>query len=422
MSVTATRLITLPLAVAVLLTTMAVAPPPAAAATRTVSLVAGTHFAHRFDSSGLIVRSKSVTLDAASRASSSDRRRINGTVYLLMADGALATYWLPETRRSYIAGKVGDVAYSPARSISFAPGTFTGYTWTSSWSVASKKTETLTRASRANASRRAVINGERYVRLVDGIWAGMWVADVGGERAKPRAAGCSAGNRVAAGSQQVFRTLPGATSQVALTFDMGGRLDPAVKIMRILAANGVCSTIFPTGAMSRTLLGQQVMAIIRAEPQLFEVGNHTMHHCDLKNGGGGSPSSRPCPTTKPTSTFIKSEMTMASDVIRPLANQRLTPYWRPPYGSYDSGVLSAVAGVGYTKTLMWDVDTIDWKPESEGGPTASQISSKVVQNAVNGSNVLMHLGGWNTASALPAMIAGLRSRGLTPTTISDILN
>lgn len=422
MSAAATRLLAVTLAVAVLLTTMAVAPPPAAAGTRTVSLVAGTHFAYQFDSSGLIVRSKSVALDAASRASSSDRRRINGTVYLLMADGALATYWLPETRRSYIAGKVGDVAYSPARSISFAPGTFTGYTWTSSWTVATKKTETLTRASRANASGRAVINGERYVRLVDGTWAGMWVAEVGGERAKPRAAGCSTGKRVAAGSQQVFRTLPGATSQVALTFDMGGRLDPAVLIMRILAANGVCATIFPTGAMSKTLLGQEVMAIIRAEPQLFEVGNHTMHHCDLKNGGGGSPSSRPCPTAKPTSTFIKSEMTMASDVIRPLANQRLTPYWRPPYGSYDSGVLSAVAGVGYTKTLMWDVDTIDWKPESEGGPTASQISSKVVQNAVNGSNVLMHLGGWNTASALPAMIAGLRSRGLTPTTISDILN
>ena len=422
MSPVVTRLLSPFLAVVLALTAVAVAPAPTAAATRTVSFSAGTHFAYQFDSTGLVVRSKSASLSSPSRATSTDRRRINGTVYLLMADGAFANYWIPETRRSYIAGKVGDVAYSRARAISFAPGTFTGYTWTSTWGVATSKTETLTRASSANASRRAVINGERYVRIVDGIWAGMWVAEAGGDRAKPRAASCATGARVAAGSQQVFRTLPGASSQVALTFDMGGRLDPAVKIMRILAANGVCATIFPTGSMSNTLVGQQVMAIIRAEPQLFEVGSHTMHHCDLKNGGGGSPSTRPCPSTKPTASFIESEMTKASGVIRPLANQRLTPYWRPPYGSYDTGVLNAVAGVGYTKTLMWDIDTIDWKPESEGGPTASQISSKVVRNAVNGSNVLMHLGGWNTAAALPSMIAGLRDRGFKLTTVSDILN
>lgn len=422
MSRTARHLIAIPLALLVAWTSLAAAPSPTAAATRSVTLAAGSHVGYQFDAAGLIIRSKSATLATAARATSSERKRINGTVYLLLTDGTFAGYWMPETRRSYIPGKVGDTPYSPALSISFAPGTFTGYTWTSSWAVATKKTQTLTSSSRANASGRAVINGQRYVRIVDGVWAGMWVAEVGGERAKASSAACTAGPRVAAGSQQVFRTLPGAASQVALTFDMGGRVDPAVKIMRILAANGVCATIFATGAMSNTLIGQQVMAIIRAEPQLFEVANHTMHHCDLRSGGGGSPSSRPCPTTKPTTTFIQSEMSKASDIIRPLANQRLTPYWRPPYGAYDTGVLNAVAGVGYTKTLMWDVDTIDWKPQSEGGPTAVQISTKVVRNAVNGSNVLMHLGGWNTAAALPAMISGLRDRGFKLTTVSDILN
>ena len=52
--------------------------------------------------------------------------------------------------------------------------------------------------------------------------------------------GCTAGNRVAAGSAQVFRTIPNAGPGVALTFDMGGRMDPAVDIMNFLVANDVC--------------------------------------------------------------------------------------------------------------------------------------------------------------------------------------
>ena len=53
------------------------------------------------------------------------------------------------------------------------------------------------------------------------------------------------------------------------------------------------------------------------------------------------------------------------------------PYWRPPYGAFDSGVNSAAAAIGYTKNVMWHVDTIDWKPVSDGGPTANSMSSKV---------------------------------------------
>jgi hypothetical protein len=70
---------------------------------------------------------------------------------------------------------------------------------------------------------------------------------------------------------------------------------------------------------------------------------------------------------------------------------------------------------------MWDVDTIDWRPVADGGPTAYQIASKVRTNAVSGSDVLMHLGGWNTREALPYMVEGLRARGLRPTSLSEML-
>jgi peptidoglycan/xylan/chitin deacetylase (PgdA/CDA1 family)/LysM repeat protein len=233
--------------------------------------------------------------------------------------------------------------------------------------------------------------------------------------------GCSAGNRVAAGSAQVFRTIPNAGPGVALTFDMGGRMDPAVDIMNFLVANRVCATIFATGVMSETPQGRQVMAIIRDHPELFEIANHTMYHCDLARGGGGSPSTAPC-TGSFDAARIRREMTEAEAILRAGTGQEPQPYWRPPYGSISDAVLSAVAAAGYTKTFLWDIDTIDWKPVSDGGPTAEQIASKVVSNSVNGSNVLFHLGGYETLDALELIVPALRDRGFTLTSLSDLLD
>ena len=234
--------------------------------------------------------------------------------------------------------------------------------------------------------------------------------------------GCTAGNRVPAGSVQTFRTIPNAGPAVALTFDMGGRMDPAVDIMNFLVANRVCATIFATGVMSETAPGRQVMAIIKANPGLFEIANHTMYHCDLVRGGGGSPSTGPCQTGgAPTRDFIRRELTDAEAILRAGTGQNPQPYWRPPYGSVNQAVIDAAASVGYTKTFMWDIDTIDWKPVSDGGPTAQQIAAKVINNSVNGSNVLFHLGGYETLDALRLIVPGLRDRGFVLTSLSDML-
>lgn len=238
----------------------------------------------------------------------------------------------------------------------------------------------------------------------------------------PTGSGCTAGNRVSAGSAQTFRTIPDAGPGVALTFDMGGRMDPAVDIMNFLAANGVCATIFATGVMSQTEQGQQVMAIIRAHPELFEIANHTMYHCDLVRGGGGSPTTAPCVGGPFSADRMHKELTDADAILRAGTGQDPRPYWRPPYGSVNTAVLDAAASAGYTKTFLWDIDTIDWKPITDGGPTAAQIAAKVVGNAVNGSNVLFHLGGYETLDSLRLIVPGLRDRGFTLTSLSDLLN
>jgi peptidoglycan/xylan/chitin deacetylase (PgdA/CDA1 family) len=278
----------------------------------------------------------------------------------------------------------------------------------------------LPRASAALAASRALIDGRPYAQIVSGGWVGYWMPIVSPTvlTAQPLTALVPA--KVAAGSQQLFERLPAGEHKVALTFDLGGRTDPALDILERLVIDRVSATIFATGATSRTTAGRQILAFVARYPELFEVGNHTEHHCDLRSGGGGAA----CPASPPSASFIRTELTTANTIIASLTGRSTAPYWRPPYGAQDARVRAAAASAGYTKTFMWHIDTIDWRPvtaKPTPGPTAAQIAEKVAAGAIDGSIVLMHLGGYNTYDALPSMVMRVRANGLTPASISDIL-
>jgi peptidoglycan/xylan/chitin deacetylase (PgdA/CDA1 family)/putative cell wall-binding protein len=229
---------------------------------------------------------------------------------------------------------------------------------------------------------------------------------------------CWSGDKPSDETQQVISRVPAATKQVALTFDMAGRLVPARQIVSYLAANQVCTTFFLSGAMARTEEGHQVVSRIARRPELFEIGNHTMHHCDLVRGGGGSPTSAPCQVSM-TATFIRAELTSARDVIDPMTRMQSAPYWRPPYSSYNPFVLDNVAAAGYPKTIQFNRDTIDWKESS----TASDIVARVLDPPPPaGTIVLFHLGGYHTLESLPWIVNALRGAGYKLTTVSDLLD
>ena len=107
--------------------------------------------------------------------------------------------------------------------------------------------------------------------------------------------------------------------------------------------------------------------------------------------------------------------------IAPLAGRTTKPYFRPPYGAQNAAVRAAVGAAGWRWTVLWDVDTIDWRATADGGPTADGIVAKVSANAQGGSIVLMHLGGYETLAALPRVVDALRSRGLEPVTLARLV-
>jgi len=196
---------------------------------------------------------------------------------------------------------------------------------------------------------------------------------------------------------------------VALTFDMGGRVAPARDIMELLIANDVPATIFMTGAIidsTNTAAGREVLSLIDGHRALFELANHSYTHRDFRTL---------------TDTQIAVELGGMEQAVAARSDLSPRPLFRPPYGTYDARVLAAVGASGYSRTVLWDIDSIDWKPEADGGPSTAQIIAKVRDNVRGGSIVLFHLGGYNTLAALPAVLDVLTDKGLQPATVSDVL-
>ena len=212
-------------------------------------------------------------------------------------------------------------------------------------------------------------------------------------------------------ASKLVRNGPRTGNDVALTFDMGGRVGDALAIAGWLVDHQVHATIFMTGAMAdnpNTDAGREVLAIVEAHPDRFTLGNHSYTHRDFRTLSAAE---------------IRDELARTEAALARSCSQDPRPFFRPPNGGSDADVLAAVGAAGYRYTVTWDVDTIDWRPidNDPPGPTADEIVAKVLGTARGGSIVLMHLGGYETFEALPRVVAGLQDKGFVLVTLDGLL-
>lgn len=104
----------------------------------------------------------------------------------------------------------------------------------------------------------------------------------------------------------------------------------------------------------------------------------------------------------------------ADAVITRLTGQKPIIF-SPHKGEWNRGVLTAAAATGHT-LVLWSRDTIDWQQ-----PSVARVLERTVGRARGGDIVLMHPTAV-TVAALPAMIRGLRARGLRLLTVRDLLS
>src|SRR5256885_7450011 len=94
-------------------------------------------------------------------------------------------------------------------------------------------------------------------------------------------------------------------------------------------------------------------------------------------------------------------------------------FFRPPYGVFNSSVLTQANLLGLT-TVIWNDEARDWLR-----PGIDVISSRILGLAGNGAIVLLHDGGGDrsqTVGALPTIITTLQSQGYKFVTLQQMVN
>src|SRR5581483_6303588 len=184
---------------------------------------------------------------------------------------------------------------------------------------------------------------------------------------------------------------------VALTFDDGpGPATP--RVLGLLARYRAHATFFVIG---RQIAGEA--AVLREAVAGGNcVENHTWAHVDLR---AAAPALR------------RQQLGDTTVAIARAAGRRPVLF-RPPFGATDASVNLLGRRLGLVPVL-WSVDTRDWQD-----PPPGVIAERALAGARPGAIILLHDGGGDrsrTLAALPAILAGLRARGLEAVTVPELL-
>ncbi|GAB2501193.1 hypothetical protein GCM10008929_22290 [Alkalibacterium psychrotolerans] len=187
---------------------------------------------------------------------------------------------------------------------------------------------------------------------------------------------------------------------VALTFDDGSDGTNINRILQVLANHNVKATFFLTG----TGVNNHPQAIRNIANQGHQVANHSYNHPDF---------------TKISATEMRSQLQRTEDIIRNVTGRTTKPFFRPPFGAYNSTVNQVVGDAGYRYNVMWTIDTIDWT-----GNSSTDIINRVMSRITPGAIILMHTGAGapGTPVALPTIITRLKGQGYRFVTMSQMMN
>jgi peptidoglycan/xylan/chitin deacetylase (PgdA/CDA1 family) len=156
-------------------------------------------------------------------------------------------------------------------------------------------------------------------------------------------------------------------------------------------------TVFAVGTWldSNPAMGREIVAAGH------ELGNHTWSHQQMKQ----------LSPAEATREAVKG----ASALVAAVGTRGI---WFRPSGTKTSTatIRAAAHTAGYQRCVSYDVD-----PEDFRDPGAAAVRDRTLAAARPGSIVSLHFGHQGTVEALPAILAGLKRKGLVPVTLSQLL-
>jgi peptidoglycan/xylan/chitin deacetylase (PgdA/CDA1 family) len=191
---------------------------------------------------------------------------------------------------------------------------------------------------------------------------------------------------------------PRDRTQVALTFHGQGPASMADALLAEAEKAGARVTVLAVG----TWLGQYPQIARRILSGGHDLGNHTMHHLDIK-------------AMDASGTYA--EIEGCAQRLHALTGS-IGRWFRPSQTQYTTPLIEQQASkVGYPTCVSYDVDSLDY---TDPGPDA--VVSNVLGLTRPGSIISLHFGHSGTVTALPAIVRGLTSRGLHPVTLTKLLS
>ncbi|MEW2352595.1 polysaccharide deacetylase family protein [Spirillospora sp. NPDC029432] len=181
-----------------------------------------------------------------------------------------------------------------------------------------------------------------------------------------------------------------AVKCLALTFDDGPG-EYTARVLDDLRKAGARATFY--------MLGQNVGShpdVVRRMPlEGHEVANHSWSHADMTGLSSGA---------------VRSEVRRTQEAIKRASGVAPTSF-RPPYGSTDARVGKAVG----MPQILWSVDSLDWLHRNVRKNVRAGVSEPE-----KGGVVLFHDIHKPTVTAVPEILAGLKKRGFTLVTVTEL--
>lgn len=189
---------------------------------------------------------------------------------------------------------------------------------------------------------------------------------------------------------------PAAADMVALTFHGDGPPSLAEALLTEAEQRGAHLTVLAVGQW----LAKYPQMAERVLKGGHELGNHTEHHLAID---------------RMSVERAFGEIDRCAQRLEKLTGSR-GRWFRQSQGQHASAnVRVAATRAGYGTLLSYDLDPLDYR-----NPGATAITRNVLTKVRAGDVVSLHLGHPETVTALPAILEGLRTRGLRAVTASEL--
>ncbi len=151
---------------------------------------------------------------------------------------------------------------------------------------------------------------------------------------------------------------------ICFTFDDGPAGKNTTKLLNALKERNYKASFFMVGNRVKN----NASLVKRMKEEGHSIGQHSYSHANLKKLSASDPNK------------AKNEIYLANDAIKNVIGEN-PRYIRPPYGAYNSDVLSYADMV----FVNWSIDPLDWKYRN-----ANTVYNNIIKKAYDGAIVLVH--------------------------------